>query len=118
MLKKGSKRLLNPLLQPISSEQLFPRDMMQIDLIGPFQSPFYKYVLSGKNAVSKYLFAVTLASANAGTGAKALVSTFFQHRHFPTTILSDLGTTFAANLLHEMTDSLEIQLQQASLKHP
>ena len=72
-LKRVSKRQLNPPLQPISSEQLFPGDMMQIDLVGPFQSPIYKYVLSGIDVFSKYLFAIPLTSAHAGTIAKALV---------------------------------------------
>ena len=117
-LKRVSKRQLNPPLQPISSEQLFPGDMMQIDLVGPFQSPIYKYVLSGIDVFSKYLFAVPLTSAHAGTIAKALVSIFFQHSYIPTTILSDLGTSFVAKLLHELTNLLEIKLQHASLKHP
>ena len=40
--KRVNKKQLHPLLQPISSEQLFPGDMLQIDLVGPFQSPVYK----------------------------------------------------------------------------
>ena len=92
--------------------------MMQIDLIGPFQSPIYKYVLSGIDVFSKNLFAIPLTSAHAGTIVKALVSIFFQHSYIPTTILSDLGTSFVAKLLHELTNLLEIQLQHASLKHP
>ena len=57
-LKRVTKKQLHPPLQSISSEQLFPGDMMQIDLVGPFQSPVYKYVLSGIDVFSKYLFAV------------------------------------------------------------
>ena len=117
-LKTVTKKQLNPPLQPISSEQLFPRDMMQIDLVGPFQSPVSKYVLSGADVFSKYLFAVPLTSAHAGTVAKALVSTFFQHSYIPTKILSDLGTSFVAQLIHELSKLLEIQLEHASLKHP
>ena len=117
-LKRVTKKQLHPPLQPISSEQLFPGDMMQIDLVGPFQSPVYKYVLSGIDAFSKYLFAVPLTSAHAGTVAKALVSIFFQHIYIPTKILSDLGTSFVAELIHELPKLLEIQLEHASLKHP
>ena len=117
-LKRVSKRQLNPPLQPISSEQLFPGDMMQIDLVGPFQSLIYKYVLSGIDVFSKYFFAIPLTSAHAGTIAKALVSIFFQHSYIPKTILSDFGTSFVAKLLHELTNLLEIKLQHASLKYP
>ena len=92
--------------------------MMQIDLVGPVQSPVYKYVLSGIDVFSKYLFAVPLTSAHAGTVAKALVSIVFQHSYIPTKILSDLGTSFVAELIHELSKLLEIQLEHASLKHP
>ena len=105
-------------MQPLSSEQLFPGDMMQIDLVGPFQSPIYKYVLSGIDVFCNYSFAIPLTSAHAGTVAKALVSIFFQHSYFPKTILSDLVTSFVAKLLHELTNLLQIKLQHASLKHP
>ena len=50
---------------------------MQIDLVGPFQSPIYKYVLSGFDVSLKNLFEVLLTSAHAGNVAKALVSLFF-----------------------------------------
>ena len=117
-LKRVTKNQLHPPLQPISSEQLFPGDMMQIDLVGPFQSPVHKYVLSGIDVLSKYLLAVPLTSAHAGTVAQALVSIFFQHSYLPTKILSDLGTSFVAELFHELSKLLEIQLEHASLKHP
>ena len=102
-LKRVTKKQLHPPLQIISSEQLFPGDMMQIDLVGPFQSPVYKYVSSGIDVFSKYLFAVPSISAHAGTVAKALVSIFFQHSYIPTNILSDLGTSFVAELIHELS---------------
>ena len=89
--------------------------MMQIELIVPFQSLVYKYVLSGIDVCSKYLFAIPLTSAHAGTIAKAQVSIFFQHSYIPTTFLSDLGTSFVAKLVHELTNLLEIKLQHASL---
>ena len=74
--------------------------MMQIDLVGPFQSPVCKYVLSEIDVFSKYLFEVTLTSAHAGTVAKALV------------------TSFVPELIHELSKLLKIQLEHASLKQP
>ena len=91
---------------------------MQIDFVGPFQSPIYKYALSGIGVFSKYLFTVALTSAHAANVAKALLSFFFQHSYIPTTLLSDLGTNCFAKLLHELTDLLKVKLQHASLKHP
>ena len=41
-----------------------------------------------------------------------------RHGYLPKTILSDMGTTFVSDLMHELTKLLEIKLEHASLKHP
>ena len=89
---------------------------MQIHLVGPFQPPIYKYALSSIDVFSKYLFAVQLASAHARSVAKKLVSIFF-NSYIPTTLLSDLGTSFVAKSRYELTDLPEIQLQRPSFRH-
>ena len=91
----------------MSSEQSFTGDMMQIDLVVQFSSSMYPYALTGIDVFTKYLVAV----------AKALVSIFFQHSYIPETILTDLGTSFVANLIHELSRSLHIKLKHASLKY-
>ena len=92
--------------------------MLQIDLVGPLESPAYKYVLSGIDVFSKYLFAVPLTNGSADTVARELVKIFFQHSYLPQTRLSDLGSTFISELLKELTRLLEIELNHATLKHP
>ena len=116
-LKPIAQRQLRPPLQPVASLQSFPGDMLQIDLVGPYKSPVYKYVLTGIDVFSKYLFAVPLTSASADTIARELVKVFFTHSFIPRTILSDLGTSFTSELMHELTALLEIELKHASLKH-
>ena len=117
-LRKANEKHLRPSLQPLSSLQSYPGDMLQIDLVGTFNSPVYKYVLSGIDVFSKFLFAVPLTNASADTVARELVKIFFNHSYIPETILSDLGTTFTSSLLHELTELLEIKLKHATLKHP
>ena len=51
-LKRASEQHQRPKLQPVSSEQSFPGDIRQIDLIGPLLSPIYKYALIGIDAFS------------------------------------------------------------------
>ena len=117
-LKQVNEKQLKPPLQPVSSLQLFPGDMLQIDLVGTFNSPVYKYVLSGIDVLSKYLFAVPLTNGSADTVARELVKIFFNHSYLPRTIVSDLGSTFVSELMHELTQLLDIELKHASLKHP
>ena len=109
---------LKPLLQPISSLQSFPGDMMQIDLVGPFKSPVFKYVLTGMDVFSKYLFAKPLTSVNAQKVSTELAAIFFSQSYIPHTILSDLGSNFVSDLMHELCTLLEIKLKHATLKHP
>ena len=52
-LKTAKEPALKPQLQPISSLQSIPGDQLQIDLVGTFNSPVYKYVLSGIDVFSK-----------------------------------------------------------------
>ena len=92
--------------------------MLQIDLVGPLQSPLYRYVLTGIDVFTKYLFAVPLTNGRSETVARELTSIFFRHSYLPKTILSDLDTTFVSDLMHELTKLLEIKLEHASLKHP
>ena len=117
-LKRAPSKFLKPPLQPLSSETSFPGEMLQIDLVGPLQSPHYRYVLTAIDVFTKFLFAVPLTNARADTIARELVGIFFRHSYIPETILSDLGTTFVSELFHELTKLLEVQLKHASLNHP
>ena len=117
-LKKNSSRYQTPPLQPVSSLQSFPGDMMQIDIVGPFRSTVYKFVLTGIDVFSKYLFAIPLTNVSADTIARELTKIFFTHSYVPKRILSDLGSAFTSKLMHELTSLLEIQISHATLKHP
>ena len=117
-MKRAPNSSLRAHLEPMLSEQSFPGDMMQIDLVGQFSGSKYPYALTGKDVFIKHLFAVTLTSLSAAALTKALVSIFFQHTYIPETILTDLGTSFVADLMHELSRSLEIELKHVSLKHP
>ena len=77
-VRRGTKKQMHTVLQPISFERLFPCDMMEIDLVGPFQSPIYNYALSGIDVFfSNYVSVLSLTSAHAVTIANAVVSDAF-----------------------------------------
>ena len=116
-LNPVNERQLKPPLQPGSSFQSFPGDMLQIDLVGTFNSPVYKYVLSGIDVFFKTLFSVPLTNGSADTVARELVKIFFNHSCLPHTIVSDLGFTFVSELMPKLAKFLEIKLKHASLKH-
>ena len=92
--------------------------MMQIDIVGPLKSPVYKFVLTGIDVFSKYLFAAPMTNASADTVARELTKMFFMHSYVPKRILSDLGSVFTSKLIHELTGLLNIKIGHATLKHP
>ena len=91
---------------------------MQIDIMGAYPTTLYKYTLQAIDVFSKYLFAVTLITVRATTVASALVPISFKDSYIPKQIMSDLGTQFVSELLHEITKLLEIKSSHATLKHP
>ena len=109
---------LRPLPFPLASTQNFPEDLFEIDLVGKMPGSQFKFVLTGIDVFTRYLFALPLRSADAESVAKALTSIFFRHAYLPKIILTDLGTVFTANLIRNLTKMLGIQLKHATLKHP
>ena len=91
---------------------------MQIDIVGPLKSPVCKFVLTGIDVFSKYLFAAPLTNASADTVERKLTKTFFVHSYIPKKILAALGKTFTSELMHELATLLETQLNHTTLKHP
>ena len=71
-VKNASNKHQTPPLQPLSSLQSFPGYMMQVDIVGPFKSPVYKFVLTGIDVFSKYLFSAPLTNASADSVAREL----------------------------------------------
>ena len=104
-------------LQPVSSVQSYPGDMMQIDIVGLYRSPLYKFVLTGIDVFSKYLFAVPLTTVSAQKSAHEVSSLFFELDYISKTSLSDLGTSLVSNLMHELASLLEKTIKHATLKH-
>ena len=78
-LKNASSKHQTPPLQLLSSLQSYPGDMMQIDIVGPLKSPVNKFVLTGIDVSSKYLFVALMTNASANTVASELTKMFFTH---------------------------------------
>ena len=103
-------------LQPVSSLQSYPGDMLQNDLEGPLKSE--QYVLSGIDIFTKNLFIVPLTNGYSNTVARELVKVFFQHSYILQTKLSDLKTNSTSELMSELASLLEVKMKHASLNHP
>ena len=117
-IKEIQPSTLKPRLQEITTATSFPRDILQTDIMAAYSTTPYKYILTAIDVFSKYLFAVPLMTVSAATVVSALVSLMFNHSYSPKEVMSDLGTQFVSEFLHELTKLLEIKNCPASFKHP
>lgn len=112
------KKSLIPPLHPLSSQQNFPADLLQIDIVGKLPiSGGFTHIVTAMDVFSKYLFTTPVQRVDAPTVARALFAIFMKHSYIPTTILTDMGTVFTSALFKELSTLLEIQLDHATLKH-
>ena len=66
---------------------------------------------------SRYLFAYPTSNQDAKTIAKVLINIMTKHAYLPTTLLSDIGTTFMSHVIKEVAGVLGITLEHATIKH-
>ena len=108
-MKQVQPSKLRTPLQEVPTLNFFPGHLMQVDILEPFPSTLYKYVLTAIDVITKYLFAVPRTTISALSIASAQVSIMFQHSYEPQEILYDLGTQFVSDLFQELTQLLEIK---------
>ena len=109
-LKRVPEKQIRPPLESLTTQQSFPRDMFQADLVGPFASDVYKFVLTGVDVFTKYLFAVPFTNASADTVARELARFFLQHSYIPRSVVTDSSINFTSELIKELATFLEINL--------
>ena len=114
-LKPAKKNTITSLLQPLASEQCFPGEMLQVDIVGKmYPSGGYTHILTTTDVFSRYLFSSPLRNAETEQVARAHFKLFMHRSYLPSKILYDLGTA----MMRQLCALLEIQLQYATMKHP
>ena len=95
---------------------------MQIDIVEPFNSSAYEFVLIEIDVFSNYLFAAPLTKTSADTVARELLKLFFLISNFTNlastftnlaSTFTDLASTFTTKIMHKSTTLLEIQIAGA-----
>ena len=112
-LNQNSKAPLKPILTTR------PMQVITMDIAGPLprSSKQNTYVLVICDHFSKWIQVYPLRRMQAKDVAKRLVSFISQHA-LPEHILTDVGTNFQANMMHELYDILDIHGLRTSAYHP
>ena len=73
----------------------------------------YDHIITAIDVFSRYLFAYPVTCITATTVSRVIMDILCKHTYLPTTIITDLGTQFNA----QVTAVLGIELKHATMKH-
>ena len=117
-----TKKINNDLLRtelPLCPEwDLGPEDILQMDILPNLPpSGGYDHIITAIDVFSRYLFAYPVARITATFVARVIMDILGKHTYLPTTIITHLGTRFNAQVTHEVTAVLGVELKHATMKH-
>ena len=77
----------------------------------------FDHIITAMNVFSRYLFAYPITRITATAVSRVIMDILCKHTYLPTTIITDLGTQFNAQVTHETAAVLGIELKHATMKH-
>ena len=93
-------------------------DLMQIDLLRELP-PIggYENIITAIDVFSRYAFAYPVSNPTAVNTAKVILDIMTRHAYLPTLIITDKGSVFVSQVIHEVAEILGINLKHATTKH-
>ena len=91
---------------------------MQVDLLPKLPpSGGYDNIITAKDVFSRYAFAYPVSNPTAVNTAKVIVDIMTRHAYLPTLLITDKGSVFVSQVIHEVAEILGINLKHATTKH-
>ena len=116
--KRINNNLLRTELLNCPEWDLGPEDILQKDIL-PNRPPSggYDHIITAIDVFSRYLFAYPVTRITATAVSRVIMDILCKHTYLQTTIITDLGTQFNAQVTHEIAAVLGIELKHATKKH-
>ena len=116
------KRIINTRITPelihIPKWDLGPEDLMQIDLLLELPpNGGYENIITPIDVFSRYAFACPVYNPTVVNTAKVIIDIMTRHAYLPTLIMTDKGSVFVSQVIHEVAEILGINLKHATTKH-
>ena len=116
------KRINNTRITPeiihIPEWDLGPEDLVQIELLTELPpSGGYENIITAIDVFSRYAFAYPVSNPTAVNTAKVIIDIMTRHAYLPTLIITDKGSVFVSQVIHEVAEILGINLKHATTKH-
>ena len=115
--KRINNTRITPELICIPDWDLGPEHIMQIDLL-PELSPSggYENIIAARDVFSRHTFAYPVSNPTAVNTAKVIID-MTRHVYLPTFNITDKGSVFVSQVIHEVVEILGINLKHATTKH-
>ena len=109
---------ITPELIHVPEWDLGPEDLMQIDCL-PELPPRggCENIITAIVVFSRCAFAYTVSNPTAVNKAKVIIDIMTRHAYLPTLIITDIGSHFVSQVIHEVAEMLDINLKHATTKH-
>ena len=116
--KRINNTRITPELIHIPEWDLGPEDLMQIDLLPELPpSGGYENIITAIDVFSRYAFAYPLSNPTAVNTAKVIIDITTRHAHLPALIITDKGSVFVSQVVHEVAEILGINLKHATTNY-
>ena len=116
--KRINNTRITPELILIPEWDLGPEDLIQIDLLPELPpSGGYENIITAKGVFSRYAFAYPVSNPTAVNTAKVIIDIMKRHSYLPTLIITDQGSVFVSQVIHEVAEILGMNLKHATTKH-
>ena len=116
--KRINNTRITPELIHIPEWDLGPEDLMQVDLLPEIPpSGGYENIITAIDVSSRYAFAYPVSNPTAVNTAKVIKDIKTRHAYLPTLIITDKGSVFVSEVIHEVAEILGISLKHATTKH-
>ena len=113
--KRINNTRITPELIHIPEWDLGPEDLLQIDLLPELQpSGGYENIITAIDVFSRYAFAYGVSNPTAVNTAKVIIDIMTRHAYLPTLIITDKGSVFVPQVIHEVAEILGIYLKHAT----
>ena len=77
----------------------------------------YEKIITEIDVVSRYAFAYPVSNPTAVNTTKVIIDIMTRHAYLPTLIITDKGSVFVSQVIHEVAEILGINLKHATTKH-
>ena len=116
--KRTNNTRITPELIHIPEWDLGPKDLMQIDLLPELPtSGGYENIITAKDVFSRYAFAYPVSNSTAVNTAKVIIDIMTRHGYLPTLIITDKGSVFVSQVIHQVAKIIGINLKPSTTKH-